>query len=78
MQERQLRRRTFLGGHIIFNGGGSTIDCTIKDFSEGGAKLAVQNGLMPPERFDLQLNDGRTFTCEIRWRRMDFIGVAFV
>ena len=72
------RHRTLKGGRIVINDGFSTFDCTIRNLSETGAKLAVTTSLGIPERFDLAMHDGRRFACEVAWRTEAEIGVRFV
>jgi ABC-type branched-subunit amino acid transport system ATPase component len=42
-------------GQIVFNGGRSAIDCTVKRLSEDGASLAVLSTAGVPERFKLAI-----------------------
>lgn len=78
MQERRFpRSRAFLGAKIIFNDGHSSYDCIVKELSEGGAQIRIENALAVPQQFRLIFSDGRSFDCEIRWRRINAIGVEF-
>ncbi len=72
------RHRTLKGGRIVVNDGFSTYDCTIRNLSETGAKLSVTSSIGIPQRFDLALQDGRRFACDIAWRTETEIGVRFV
>lgn len=72
------RRRTLKGGHIVINEGRSTFDCTIRNFSEAGAKLVVTSSIGLPERFGLAMDDGRHFSCAVVWRSETEIGVTFI
>jgi hypothetical protein len=72
------RKRTYLGGKIVFNANQSLFDCVVKDLSETGARLASDAGSAIPDEFDLRLADGRKFRCEVRWRKPGSVGVAFV
>ncbi|KKB10182.1 PilZ domain-containing protein [Devosia chinhatensis] len=74
----EQRRRTLKGGKIVFNDGFSTFDCTIRNLSEGGAKLLVASPVGIPKRFRLALDDGRSFDCETAWLGDGEIGVKFV
>ena len=71
------RKRTFIGGKVLFNGGGSVLDCVVKDLSDGGARLAVEGALAVPQEFNLRLSDGRVFDCTVRWRQFGSLGVRF-
>ena len=77
-QRAHQRAKAFLGARIIFNDHKSTFDCIVKEISEGGAMLKVESAMATPDRFKLCLSDGRQFDCEVRWRRINSIGVQFV
>ncbi|WIY53478.1 PilZ domain-containing protein [Devosia sp. YIM 151766] len=72
------RQRTLKGGKIVFNDGFSTFDCTIRNISDGGAKLLVASLVGIPQRFQLALDDGRRFECEMTWHHDGEIGVKFL
>lgn len=72
------RHRTLKGGSIVINDGFSTFDCTVRNLSETGAKLAVTSSLGIPERFGLAMHDGRRFECAVAWRTETEIGVRFL
>ncbi len=59
-------------------GGWSLIDCTVRDISEGGAKLQLDPSLEVPASFDLLLvKELEIIPVRIRWRRRAFMGVEF-
>ncbi|MBB6483959.1 PilZ domain-containing protein [Rhizobium lusitanum] len=72
------RKRTLLGAKIIFNEGHSVYDCLVKNLSDTGAMIQIENPLAAPNAFDLQLSDNRLLTCEVRWRKINSMGVQFV
>lgn len=72
------RNRTLKGGRIVTNDGHSTFDCTIRNLSESGAKLAVTSIVGLPQRFTLALQDGRRFSCETVWHTETELGVKFI
>ena len=75
---RSLRKRTLLGGEIIFNGGTSALDCLIRDLSDDGCRLALSSTAGVPTAFTLKITrDGRQFSARVRWRNDKFIGVEF-
>jgi len=78
-EQRDLRRRRSLkGGRIVFNNGSSTIDCIIKNLSEGGARVQVENSMGIPTQFMLFLDDGGPAkSCVVKWRTTTALGVAF-
>lgn len=73
------RPRTLKGGRIVFNGGYSSFDCTVRNLSTGGALLQVATTADIPNTFDLIINNsGDTrYHCTVRWRTHVSLGVAF-
>lgn len=70
--------RAFLQARIVFNNGMSTLDCLIRDLSEGGAKLKMSDSVALPDRFDLYIvKKDETRRAKLQWRAGDEIGVAF-
>ncbi len=72
------RKRTLLGAKIIFNDGHSVYDCLVRNLSDTGAMIQIENPLAAPNTFDLQLSDNRVLACEVRWRKINSMGVQFV
>ena len=80
LDRRRSPRRTVVENAWIIdkNGGWSLIDCTVRDLSEGGAKLQIDPVLKIPSHFDLLLgNELEIIPVRIRWRRRNFMGVEF-
>jgi hypothetical protein len=72
------RRLVLKGGRIVFNNGFSTLDCRVRNLSEGGARLQVASVVGVPDRFDLVVTDtNERQPCRIAWRNGNLIGVAF-
>jgi hypothetical protein len=74
---RHVRHRALKAGRIIFRQGGSTMDCTVKNISESGARILVDQAIIIPEQFELQFLDGSRHACTVRWRKLTQIGVHF-
>jgi hypothetical protein len=74
---RQVRRRVLKGGRILFNSKSSSIDCVVRDLSDRGALLVVENTVGIPSEFVLITSDGRTETCIARFKSPNKIGVEF-
>jgi hypothetical protein len=73
------RIRSLIGGRIEFNNRQSTMDCIIRELSEGGAKLEISQSITLPEEFDLLIpKRNQSHHVRICWRHEDFIGVEFV
>jgi hypothetical protein len=71
------RRSTLKGARIVFNGGRSTIDCTVRNLSSKGAKLQVASVVGIPETFDLVLQGSARQPCRVKWRTLKEVGVEF-
>ncbi|WP_267550481.1 PilZ domain-containing protein [Rhizobium rhizogenes] len=72
------RKRTLLGAKIIFNDGRSVYDCIVRNLSDTGAMIQIENPLSAPSSFNLQLADNRLMACEVRWRKINSLGVQFM
>lgn len=76
------RQRTLKGARIQFDGL-KTYDVTVRDMSEGGAKLKLGSPFAVPPAFLLIILNPNTGisekrACELRWQRGDQIGAQFV
>ena len=73
---RAYRKRTLKAGTIEFGGG--TIDCVVRNLSESGAALRVENLIGLPEKFSLIIHS-EIFcrSCRVIWRQEKQIGVRF-
>lgn len=79
---RYPRQRTLKGARIQFDGL-KTYDVTVRDMSEGGAKLKLGSPFAVPPAFLLIILNPNTGisekrACELRWQRGDQIGAQFV
>ena len=79
-EHRSARRKHALkGARIIFNHGSSSFSCTIRDLSDGGAKLVVNSMVAIPSTFDLRFDDGSSPQhCSVQWTSGTAIGVRFM
>ena len=74
------RQRTLRTGKILLGAGPSVIDCVVRDISKSGARLAVDEIAIVPERFTLMVvldGGNRREACRVVWRRPSEIGVLF-
>lgn len=73
------RSRVFEGASVVFNGRQSVLACTIRNWSETGAMVRMNDWIALPETFELDIanKDGsvRVRQC---WRRGDDVGVIFL
>jgi hypothetical protein len=78
-RRQEIRKRCYLGARIEFNHRRSTMDCLVRDESEGGARLIVTDSVTIPAEFDLALTDRmQKRRMVLAWRRGDQIGVRDV
>jgi len=72
------RRRMLKAGLIAWSNRFITHNCTVRDFSDTGARLRVDDVAQIPDSFDLLIElDGLEVACEVVWRRPGEIGVRF-
>jgi hypothetical protein len=72
------RRKVLLAGKVAFNNGWGALDCTVRDLSEGGAKIRIGGWLNLPKELDLHLDRGDKYRCE-QVRFVDnFLSVRFL
>lgn len=71
------RQRTLKGAVIVFNNRNSTLSCTVRNASEGGAQIRVASTLGVPDEFELRLSDGTKKSCVVVWRHAEELGVRF-
>lgn len=74
-----IRKRSFLGGRVVFNHGRSTLDCLIRDISSSGARLEFKAVDTLPDEFDLLVPvQERRYRAKLIWRRSLLCGIRFV
>lgn len=75
---RTRRLRVLQPAKIVF-GAEMMIHCEVRDISVGGARIAIKQDVVLPDRFELFIcaHDLRVHTAKVRWRSGDFIGVSF-
>ena len=72
------RRRTIQKAEIVFNDGYCTMDGTILDISDSGAKIRPMDLLNMPSHFELRIKYDRTYQCEVVRRAGFYVGVRFL
>ena len=72
------RRRMLTAARIVFNNKSSVYDCTVRDLSEGGARLILPNLLGVPKSFELWIDKFNSkYVCDTVWRNKGQMGVKF-
>jgi methyl-accepting chemotaxis protein len=79
-QRRSKRQALHYRAQIEAVGDEAALDCTIRDVSETGARVATKAPDQVPEQFILRLTkDGATRRlCKVVWRSDREVGVSFV
>lgn len=73
------RHRVLKGAKAVFNQNQSVIDCTVRDLSLGGAKLACADAASLPDIFQLIITSDRELRdVRVAWRKSRELGVAFL
>ena len=72
------RKRMLKGAKITFRRRTATIDCTVRDISDGGARLLLASVIGIPDSFELTIPGEPVRQCRLIWRKSEQIGVAFV
>lgn len=76
---RSGRKRTLLGGKITYADGAHTLDCTIRDVSRTGARIALAKGLgIPSAVYLIDLRNGVAYEANVEWCRPPEFGLAFL
>jgi hypothetical protein len=73
---RNARKRILKGGVIAFSGRHATLPCVLRDLSNLGARLAVQNASRVPDTFELIVKldglEAPAASCGVRPTRSAF------
>jgi len=71
------RRRVLLGGLITYAQGRHCFSCTIRDFSETGARITMKTRLaLPSHIFLINLRDRVAYECRTKWTKCGDAGLA--
>jgi hypothetical protein len=74
---RAQRQRVYKAAQIAFNNRRASIDCVVRNLSDGGALLEVASPVGIPECFDLIVGGKVVVPCQVIWRKEKRIGVEF-
>jgi hypothetical protein len=80
MDERRkaTRKKSFLKGTVYYNHRHSSIECTIRDLSDYGARLEFPSPVTLPDPLELEIPmREQTLQARVRWRKNDEVGVSF-
>ena len=79
MTERRqyFRRRTLLNGRLeVEKLNGWVLDCTVRNVSEGGARLALPTHVVVPQTLSLSISDGAKRPATLVWYHEGHAGFA--
>src|ERR1700712_4364917 len=77
-RRRSMRDKVIFGGVASVNDRGSTMDCVVRNISEGGACIQFEETAKLPEEMSLTIaRKGRSFLARMIWRQADRVGLAF-
>ena len=72
------RQRVYKGAIITFNRGNSVFECLVRNQSDEGAKLCMEQAFGLPLSFALAITvDQTTRKARVMWRSSDALGVRF-
>jgi hypothetical protein len=77
-RRRSVRDKVIFGAVASVNDRGSTVDCVVRNISEGGACVEFEETAKLPEEMRLTIaRKGRSFFARMIWRQADRVGLAF-
>jgi hypothetical protein len=77
-RRRLVRHKMFIKGRIFFNNGLSSMDCIVRDLTEGGSRLEVSEAVALPDVFELYLpNKDEYFHAKVAWRKANSLGISW-
>ena len=72
------RRRVLKGANLYFNGGYGAFSCTVKNQSEGGALVLMEDTSGLPGAFDFRINgEAQSRKAHIAWKEKGKAGLQF-
>ena len=79
MEERRKYPRTETNEPALVSAGGSVMTCVLRNISQDGAAIDVENPSFVPPRFRLVMANGaRVRECSIAWIQKNRIGLTFL
>ena len=73
---RETRRTALKSGRIVYAGG--SVECKLRNISDGGARLEIGGRQLLPHTFELHITGMPVRTCSLRWARDNLVGVQFM
>jgi hypothetical protein len=76
--KRQSKRQDITHTVLMSTGLGPPLKCTMKDVSEAGARIEVDDPKSSPQEFEIILKEGLSRWCRVMWRSKGEIGIKFI
>ena len=77
-RRKHTRSRVLKSAKLVLESS-SVIDCVVRNLTNIGARVVVQNTSNLPERLHLTFDGGRSNrACKVVWRRLNETGLEFV
>lgn len=76
-RRKSVRRRQLKAAQLVINQSGSVIDCRLRDISDHGAGLEVDNAQHVPDEVTLKVGDDVEYEGEVVWRSENRLGLQF-
>jgi len=77
-RRRVARRQGGSRAYLTFNRGAAVIECTVRDFASGGARVHVQKKISPPDTVYLVFPEGNcAYEAIVPWRNESLFGLHF-
>ena len=74
-----IRRQTNLAGRLLTAKGRAPIACTVRDLSDGGARIDVPDETLLPYEFELEVHDISLFVrTRVAWTSGNSYGLMFI
>jgi hypothetical protein len=72
------RHRALLAGRVAYGTTAFTLGCTIRDISEGGARIKLPAGQTVPNKvYLIDVRKGCAYEASVVWRRTPEVGLSF-
>jgi hypothetical protein len=72
------RRRVLKAAQVVYNNGGSVLECVVEDLSLTGARVSLASPAVLPEGIGIRFQDGTWRPARIVWKMADQMGVHFL
>jgi PilZ domain-containing protein len=79
MEERRRHARIETNEPALVSSGGSVMTCVVRNISQDGAAIDVENPAFVPARFRLVMENGASVReCAVAWIQKNRIGLTFL